>query len=90
MSYVLCAGEVAWRMYDTYGFPIDLTQLIVEEHGILIDMDGYEEARKASLVSILTIYLFCLSNLISKGCLNVLKRIYSLSSLKGLVKTVGN
>lgn len=44
-------GEVAWRMYDTYGFPIDLTQLIVEEHGILIDMDGYEEARKASLLA---------------------------------------
>lgn len=44
-------GEVAWRMYDTYGFPIDLTQLIVEEHGMLIDMDGYEEARKASLLA---------------------------------------
>lgn len=44
-------GEVAWRLYDTYGFPVDLTQLIVEEHGMMIDMDSYEEARKASLLA---------------------------------------
>ena len=28
-------GDIGWRLYDTYGFPIDLTQLMVEEKVIL-------------------------------------------------------
>lgn len=46
-------GDVAWRLYDTYGFPIDLTQLMAEEKGLKIDMTGYEEAKKQAIVSIL-------------------------------------
>ncbi|KAL0125102.1 hypothetical protein PUN28_004327 [Cardiocondyla obscurior] len=45
-------GDVAWRLYDTYGFPIDLTQLMTEEKGLKIDMIGYEESKKqAQLIS---------------------------------------
>uniref|UniRef100_A0A2L2XX25 alanine--tRNA ligase n=1 Tax=Parasteatoda tepidariorum TaxID=114398 RepID=A0A2L2XX25_PARTP len=45
-------GDVAWRLYDTYGFPVDLTQLMVEEKGLEVDMIGYEEAKKqAQLMS---------------------------------------
>ncbi|KAF0306798.1 Alanine--tRNA ligase, cytoplasmic [Amphibalanus amphitrite] len=45
-------GEVAWRLYDTYGFPVDLTSLMGEERGLKIDMDAYEAARKqAQLIS---------------------------------------
>ncbi|KFM75815.1 Alanine--tRNA ligase, cytoplasmic, partial [Stegodyphus mimosarum] len=45
-------GDIAWRLYDTYGFPVDLTQLMVEEKGLQIDMVGYEEAKKqAQLLS---------------------------------------
>lgn len=44
-------GDVAWRMYDTYGFPIDLTQLMCEENGLEIDMEGYERAKKESQLS---------------------------------------
>ncbi|KAG8037399.1 hypothetical protein G9C98_005609, partial [Cotesia typhae] len=41
-------GDVAWRLYDTYGFPVDLTQLMTEEKGMEVDMIGYEEAKKAA------------------------------------------
>ena len=43
-------GNVAWRLYDTYGFPVDLTTLMVEERNMNIDMDGYEEAKKMAQV----------------------------------------
>ncbi|MCY4226850.1 MAG: alanine--tRNA ligase [Gammaproteobacteria bacterium] len=36
-------GEVAFRLYDTYGFPIDLTADVVREHGIDIDLEGFHE-----------------------------------------------
>lgn len=45
-------GDVAWRLYDTYGFPVDLTQLMSEEKGLTIDMVAYEEAKKQAQVYI--------------------------------------
>jgi alanyl-tRNA synthetase len=44
-------GSVAWRLYDTYGFPVDLTQLMAEERGLAVAMDEYETARKKAVVS---------------------------------------
>jgi alanyl-tRNA synthetase len=35
------AGPDAFKLYDTYGFPIDLTQLIAAEHGFTVDLDGF-------------------------------------------------
>ena len=43
-------GEVAWKMYDTYGFPIDLTYLMVEERGLDIDMAAFEKAKAEALL----------------------------------------
>lgn len=43
-------GDVAWRLYDTYGFPIDLTHLMVEEKNLTIDMVAYEEAKHKSYI----------------------------------------
>lgn len=37
-------GEDAFRLYDTYGFPIDLTNEILEEKGFNVDMDGFNNA----------------------------------------------
>ena len=42
---------MAWRLYDTYGFPIDLTQLMAEERNLSIDMQVYEEAKLRAQVS---------------------------------------
>ncbi len=38
------SGEDAFRLYDTYGFPIDLTQEILSERGFSVDMDGFHRA----------------------------------------------
>ena len=43
---------MAWRLYDTYGFPVDLTSLMGEERGLQIDMDAYEAAKKRAQVSV--------------------------------------
>ncbi|MBP9099993.1 MAG: alanine--tRNA ligase [Nitrosomonas sp.] len=37
-------GETAFRLYDTFGFPIDLTADIARERGITVDHDGFEQA----------------------------------------------
>ena len=38
------AGDDAFRLYDTFGFPIDLTELMARERGYLVDISGFEHA----------------------------------------------
>ncbi len=40
-------GEVAFLLHDTYGFPVDLTQLMAREEGIGVEMTGYNTSMKA-------------------------------------------
>ena len=37
------AGDVAFKLYDTYGFPLDLTQDMAREHNMVVDVQGFEE-----------------------------------------------
>uniref|UniRef100_UPI00286A54FB alanine--tRNA ligase n=1 Tax=Phenylobacterium sp. TaxID=1871053 RepID=UPI00286A54FB len=39
-------GETAFKLYDTYGFPLDLTQDAVRNKGLTVDLDGFDAAMK--------------------------------------------
>jgi alanyl-tRNA synthetase len=41
------SGETAFKLYDTYGFPVDLTADIARERGLEVDMAGFERAMAA-------------------------------------------
>ena len=46
------SAEDAFKLYDTFGFPIDLTQIMAEERGLTVDVEGFhhlmDEARERS------------------------------------------
>ncbi|MDP1707909.1 MAG: alanine--tRNA ligase [Gammaproteobacteria bacterium] len=44
MSGSVIGGEIVFRLYDTYGFPVDLTADIARERGLTLDMAGFELA----------------------------------------------
>uniref|UniRef100_A0A6B2E6C0 Alanine--tRNA ligase n=1 Tax=Phlebotomus kandelakii TaxID=1109342 RepID=A0A6B2E6C0_9DIPT len=70
-------GDVAWRLYDTFGFPVDLTHLMAEEKGLAIDMEGYEVAKERAHVlsqgkeatkeNVITLDVHALSDLEARG-----------------------
>jgi len=44
------SGEDAFRLYDTFGFPIDLTELMARERGYAVDIAGFESALQGQRV----------------------------------------
>ena len=39
----IITGAQAFKLYDTYGFPIELTKVIAQEHGFTVDVAGFEK-----------------------------------------------
>ncbi|MGM0445816.1 MAG: alanine--tRNA ligase [Bacillota bacterium] len=39
----ILSGQKAFRLYDTFGFPLDLTEDVLKEHGLEVDQAGFEE-----------------------------------------------
>ena len=39
-------GRVAFRLYDTFGFPIEITQEMAKENGMTVDIEGFKEQEK--------------------------------------------
>lgn len=47
LSGLVISGETVFTLYDTYGFPVDLTNDIARERGLTLDHEGYERAMEA-------------------------------------------
>ena len=43
---IVIDGAFAFELFDTYGFPIDLTQLLASERGMTVDMEGFQNGLK--------------------------------------------
>jgi len=41
-THMCITGEVAFKLYDTYGFPVEITREIASSHGYDVDTDGFE------------------------------------------------
>ncbi len=40
---LIIPGAEVFKLYDTYGFPVDLTRVLADEHGLNLDMAGFDE-----------------------------------------------
>ncbi len=47
----ILAGEDVFKLYDTYGFPVDLTKEILEEKGFEVDEKGFKEAMEVQRIT---------------------------------------
>ena len=43
LSGTTIGGAIAFKLYDTYGFPVDLTEDVARERGLTVDLDGFHE-----------------------------------------------
>ncbi|OGD74563.1 MAG: alanine--tRNA ligase [Candidatus Coatesbacteria bacterium RBG_13_66_14] len=48
LSGKIISGRDAFKLYDTFGFPVDLTAVMAEERGLSVDLDGFEGELEAA------------------------------------------
>ncbi|KAE8883400.1 Alanine--tRNA ligase [Phytophthora fragariae] len=46
LAQTVLSGTDAFRLYDTYGIPLDITQVLAEEKGLSVDVEGYDACMK--------------------------------------------
>ena len=46
VHYLICRKD-AFILYDTFGFPVEITEEVAEERGLTVDMDGFREEMEA-------------------------------------------
>ncbi|KAG2790957.1 Alanine--tRNA ligase [Phytophthora cactorum] len=47
VAQTMLSGADAFRLYDTYGIPLDITQVLAEEKGLTVDVEGYDACMKS-------------------------------------------
>ncbi|KAJ2066782.1 Alanine--tRNA ligase, partial [Coemansia sp. S155-1] len=74
---VIPGGQV-WRLYDTYGFPVDLTQIMAQERGLRVDEDAFKaeeerakdasrRSRSGTQAAVITLDVHALAELKARG-----------------------
>jgi alanyl-tRNA synthetase len=87
------SGEYAFKLYDTYGFPLDLTELMARERGLTVDKEGFEKlmdkqrararaAQKKEVVSLSQIETTTPTKFIGYENLEVQAKVLEVVSLK--------
>ncbi len=87
------SGKDAFKLYDTYGFPLDLTEVIAREHGLTVDKDGFEKlmeeqrararaAQKKEVISLSQIETTTPTNFVGYDNLSVETKVLEVVSLK--------
>ena len=86
-------GEFAFKLYDTYGFPLDLTELMARERGLTVDKEGFEKlmeeqrararaAQKKEVISLSQIETTTPTNFVGYDNLATEARVLEVVSLK--------
>jgi alanyl-tRNA synthetase len=86
-------GDEAFRLYDTYGFPLDLTELMARERGLTVDTAGFEKlmdeqrararaAQKKEVISLSQIETTTPTKFVGYEELTVLAKVLEVVSLK--------